>query len=270
MDLTGSEHDAQGSGAGAPENATPEDGGPEHVPADDTTAEPEVSGSRERLLDAAMELVLEHFRGDTALRDVYDYLTPRAVAQRAGLSRGLIYHYWGDADDDGSAAVERFLGDVSARLWGESASTERLTEAAGLIPDRVSDVVLALTAYEMSRITGPDRALMQASQAMTLNGNWPEYDAEDVVARLTALYSLLGEKVGREPVPPLGWEDIAVAMSAVLEGFGLIHNVHPERTTREFEWTSRTDEPTDPDAKWGLFSITVEGVVANMTRPVTR
>ena len=192
------------------------------------------------------------------------------MAQRAGLSRGLIYHYWGDPDGDGSAAVERFLSDVSARLWSRSASTDRLTEAADLIPDRLSDVVLALTSFEMNRITGTDRALMQASQAMTLNGNWPEYDAEDVVARLTALYTTLGEKVGREPVPPLTFEDVAVAMSAVLEGFGLIHNVHPERTTREFEWTSRTDEPSDPDAKWGLFSIVVEGVIINMTRPIQR
>ncbi len=231
-------------------------------------SEPDRSGSRERLLDAALELVLEHFRGDTDLRDVYDYLTPRAVAQRAGLSRGLIYHYWGDPDGDGSAAVERFLREVSAKLWMRSASSERLTEAAELIPDRLSDVVLALTAYEMQRITGPDRALTQASQAMTLNGNWPEYDAEDVVARLTRLYTALGAKVGREPVPPLTFEDVAVAMSAVLEGFALIHNVHPERTTREFEWTSRTDEPSDPDARWGLFSIVVEGVVDNMTRPV--
>ncbi|MDQ2678941.1 MAG: TetR/AcrR family transcriptional regulator [Actinomycetota bacterium] len=235
---------------------------------EDVAEEPEASGSRERLLDAGLELVLEHFRGDTDLRDVYDYLTPRAVAQRAGLSRGLIYHYWGDPDGDGSAAVERFLGDVSARLWSRSASTDRLTEAADFIPDRMSDVILALTAFEMNRITGTDRALMQASQAMTLNGHWPEHDAEDVVTRLTALYSMLGEKVGREPVPPLSWEDIAVAMSAVLEGFGLIHNVHPARTTREFEWTSRTDEPSDPGATWGLFSIVVEGVVANMTRPV--
>ena len=216
-----------------------------------------------------MELVLEHFRGDTNLRDVYDYLTPRAVAQRAGLSRGLIYHYWGDPDDDGGAAVERFLADVSAQLWMQSASTTQLTDAAESIPDRLSDVVLALTAYEMGRITGEGRALMQASQAMTLNGNWPDADAEDVVARLTRLYSLLGEKVGREPVPPLTFEDIAVAMSAVLEGFGLIHNVHPERSTREFEWTSRTDEPSDPDARWGLFAIVVEGVVVNMTRPVS-
>ncbi len=232
------------------------------------SAEREAAGSRERLIDAALELVLEHFRGDTDLRDVYDYLTPRAVAQRAGLSRGLIYHYWGGPDGDGSAAVERFLREVSSKLWLRSASTDRLTEAADLIPDRLSDVVLALTAYEMHRITGPDRALTQASQAMTLNGNWPEYDAEEVVGRLTRLYTVLGEKVGREPVPPLTFEDVAVAMSAVLEGFALVHNVHPERVTREFEWTSQVDEPSDPDARWGLFSIVVEGVVANMTRPV--
>lgn len=235
---------------------------------DEDETEPEPGSSRERLLEAAVDLVLEHFRGDTRLRDVYDYLTPRSVAQRAGLSRGLIYHYWGDPDEDNSEAVERFLGDVSARLWLQSASTDRLTGAADLIPDRLSDVLLALTAYEMSRITGPERALMQASQAMTLNGNWPESDADEIVERLTRLYELLGAKVGVEPVPPLTFSDIAVAMSAVLEGFGLIHNVHPERTTREFEWTSRSGPASDPDARWGLFAITVEGVVLNMTRPI--
>ena len=43
--------------------------------------------SREKLIDAAVELVVEHYDADLQLRDVFSYLTPGSVAPRAGLSR---------------------------------------------------------------------------------------------------------------------------------------------------------------------------------------
>jgi len=43
--------------------------------------------SRERLVDAAVGLAIEHYDADLELRDVFSYLTPGSVAARAGLSR---------------------------------------------------------------------------------------------------------------------------------------------------------------------------------------
>ncbi len=227
---------------------------------DDTGAD-----SRQRLVDAAIELVLTQFEQRTELRTVYD-LTPRAVAERAGLSRGLIYHYWGSTD--GADAMEEFLGEVSSTLWARGAVPENLLELAELLPDNFSDVIVALTAFEIDRMTRGELALTRSSQAMTINGSWPEHESERVVERLTAMYDRLGEKLGREPVPPLTFSDIAVAVSAATEGFAMLYNVYSDRVTQEFDWTG-TIAPTRPDAPWGLIAITLEGILLNMTRPVT-
>ncbi len=55
--------------------------------------------SKERLVDAAVEMVVEHYDGALDLRDVFSYMTPGSVATRAGLSRALLYHHWGDGDE---------------------------------------------------------------------------------------------------------------------------------------------------------------------------
>ena len=59
--------------------------------------------SRQRLVNAAVELTLEHYDAGTGVRDAFAFLTPGAVAARAaraGLSRALIYHHWGRSEND--------------------------------------------------------------------------------------------------------------------------------------------------------------------------
>ncbi len=231
--------------------------------------------SRGRLVDAAVELVFEHYAADIDIRDLYDYLTPRSVAQRAGVSRGLIYHHWGgpdrddpDGDGDEGGAVDRFLQEVAASICRRTAGAAEAPDAADLLPDRLSDVLVALSDFEMERIRGDGRAALQATQAMTLNDLWPPGEADAVRAKGEELYVRLADKVGREPVPPLEVADVAHAMSAIVEGFALMARLHPEDYDRAFAWQGAEGPPEAVDDSWSLLAVVAESIVVNMTRPV--
>ncbi len=224
-----------------------------------------------------MELVFEHYAAEVEIRDLYDYLTPGAVAQRAGVSRGLIYHHWGgpdrdeqDGDGDESGAVDRFLEEVAASICRRTTGAADVVEAADLLPDRLSDVLVAFSDFEMDRIRGDGRAALQATQAMTLNDMWPPGEADVVRRKTEELYVRLAQKVGREPIPPLDIADVAHAMSAVVEGFALMARLHPEDYDRSVAWQGREGSPESVDDVWNLLAIVAESVVLNMTRPVPR
>jgi len=245
-------------GGGAPTDETDGGRGPE-------------SDSRERLIAAARELALEHFESASGLRDAFSYLTPGSVAKRARLSRGLIYHYWGDADADGSQAFDRFLEDVADRLWLESAVPDELSDLADLLPDELDDVVLALTAAELDRYTGAGRAVLRASQALTLHGASPEGAPQRLLRQIAELYRVLGDKVGLEPIPPLTYEDVAFVVLSMFEGYGLFQNVLLDHALRTVPWdpaAARTPDgaPAEGDGEWPVLAIAVRGVVRSMTR----
>lgn len=221
--------------------------------------------SRERLVAAAVDLTLEHYETGTGLRDVFAYLTPKAVADRAGLSRGLIYHHWGNPDEDGSQAFTRFLRAVADTVWSTAAVPEDLAEAADLLPDDLAEVILALVAFELERAAGRDDALFRASQALTVHGASPDGAEAEVIERLAVLYAHLGEKVGVEPVPPLDYRDIGFAIMCIFEGFAIFQLVVGERTRRTYAWTPSVGSRSP--GNWTLAAIAVEGVVRNMTRP---
>jgi AcrR family transcriptional regulator len=244
------------------------DGG---APIDRRTGRGPASGdaadSRERLVLAAVELAVEHHESGTGLRDVFKYLTPSAVAQRAGLSRGLIYHHWGSAEGDGADAFARFLAAVSDEVFAAVAAPDDLGVLAGLLPENLSDIVLALCAFEMARYRGADRGLIKASEALMIHGVWPRRDADMVMDRLVEMYSALGRRLGLEPVPPLQWSDIAYALMSVFEGFFIFGGVFPDLTERQHAWEPLVP-PSDPSTRWPLPAIAVEAIVQRMTRPI--
>lgn len=229
------------------------------------TSDPSES-SRQKLVRAGVELVLEHFATGVGLREIYAYLTPRAVADRAGLSRGLIYHHWGDpaAGADGPAAFAAFLGAVADDIWSLSAGPENLAELALLLPDNQSDLIRELTAFEFERVTGSEGPIWRASEVLLLHGARPELDAETVIVRLADFYRVALVKLGRVPRPPLSYEDVAVAVSCVFGGFASQAYATPERMDLHYDWTPVV-EPELPGEGWSLLAITVESMVRSMT-----
>lgn len=227
---------------------------------------PAARGSRDRLLAAAVELVIEHYSGATDVREAFKYLTPGAVAARAGLSRALIYHHWDDPED-GSGSFASFLGEVADRLWGESSSSQDLIDGAALLPDNITDLVLALADYTFERSNDWAAGMVRATQALALHRVVGAVAGEQLVRELGRVYEVLGAKAGMEPVPPLDHEAVGLAVSCIWDGFVLQNNLMPERLGTRHDWTPKV--PVDgEDHGWTLFAIAVEGVIHHMMRPV--
>lgn len=232
------------------------------APSDD---QDRVASSRERLMSAAVELVLEHHGAGSGLRQVYSYLTPGAVAERSGLSRALIYHHWGGTD--GGDAYADFLADVTREIWHRAADPDRLT---GELPDRLdnlSAIVLAVSEIELDLERGPNRPLLRASTSLALAGAVDHDGSEDVVDRLSDTYRMLGELLGLEPVPPLTFDDVATAVTCVFMGFVLTAEAVPDLVAHRYPWTPIQPGPGDADG-WPMLAIVLESLIDAMTRPV--
>ena len=241
--------------------------------------------SRDRLIEAAVELVLEHHRSGVELRAAFGYLTPGTVATRAGVSRALIYHHWGDGDD----AMTALLRVVADRIWTLTIDPEGLArrvaggqgrEGAGsgtpgdagadpsASPNR-SDVLIALGWMEMERLTGELRPLTRAAQTMMLLGLVDGATITSSLERLALVYAGIATQLGYEPVPPLTFDDIAFAVSTVVEGFAYGANLREDLLLREHDWPSAIPAVTEQRG-WNLLSITVEGMLERMLRPADR
>jgi AcrR family transcriptional regulator len=223
--------------------------------------------SRERLVDAAVELVVEHYDQRVGLRDVFAYLTPGAVAQRAGLSRALLYHHWGDTEHDGTGAFEAFLAEVADRLWSRPVTGQDLPGQAVSLPRNMSDVVMAVADGQLARARA-DAASWRAGEALALHGVVPAQQGVRAVEELAQEIVVLLAWIERGPVPPLTAIDLAAACSAVFEGFVLSDLAVPGLNTDRVEWTP-SQPPEATDGGWTLLAITLESMLLHMTRPLT-
>lgn len=215
-------------------------------------------------MSAAVALVLEHHDAGSDLRQVYAYLTPGAVADRAGLSRALIYHHWGG--DDVGDAFTAFLADVTSEIWRRAADPGRLT---GELPDdleNLSAIILGVSDIELDLDRGPNRPQLRASTTLTLAGVVDPDAAEDIVDRLAVTYSALGELLGYEPVPPLTFNDVATAITCVFMGFVLTAEAVPELVARRHRWTPLQPGPADAGG-WPMLAIVLESLIHTTTRP---
>lgn len=236
------------------------DGG---APSDD---QDRAASSRERLVSAAVELVLEHHGAGSGLRRVYSYLTPGSVAERSGLSRALIYHHWGGTD--GGDAYADFLADVTREIWRRAADPGRL---AGELPDRLdnlSAIILSVSDVELDLERGPNRPLLRASTSLALAGAVDHEGSEDVVDRLSHTYRALGELLDLEPVPPLTFDDIATAATCVFMGFVLTAETVPDLVAHRYRWSPIQPSAGDADG-WPMLAIVLESLVDAMTRPAS-
>lgn len=225
-------------------------------------------GSRDRLVAAAVELILEHHSDSLDPRAVFSFLTPRSVAERAGLSRGLIYHHWGAGEIDGSEAFSQFLGAVADELWHAVSIPEDLADLAAVLPDNLSDVVATLATVELERLSGAQDALWRTISVLLLYG-FGSVESTEGLDRLSALYRRVLEKLDREPVPPLDERDIAFAVMCLLDGFTLNRPVLAGMVDRVHPWTP-TVPPVNGDGGWTLLAIGIESLALNMTRPIAR
>lgn len=222
--------------------------------------------SRERFVDAAVELVVEHYDTRLDLRDVFSYLTPGSVAERAGLSRALLYHHWSDAGDDGPDAFSAFLAEVAERLR-ERSSAPQDHEALVQSVESIDSLLLAMCRHELHRPDGVRSAVWRATTALNLLGVISRAGSDEVIDQLAAVYELLGRLAGWEMIPPLRYRDLAAAIASVLNGWELTVRELSGDVERSLSWVSRTPFEQDGDG-WDVLAIAVESLLLGMTRPV--
>jgi AcrR family transcriptional regulator len=232
------------------------------------------ASTRERLLAAGREMVLERFEEDASPADALAHLTPASVAQRAGVSRGSLYHYWGDAalgetgTDDADTPFRRFLEELAGQLWGSATGFEDMLLAALALPDNLSDVILALTAGEVARRTsGRPAASWRATVTMGMHGADLSEDVVASTVSVTRLYEAVLPRLGRRMRAPLRTYDLAQTIGCLADGMILNELLVPGSTTAPVDWTPSV-EPTVAVEAWNLFAIAVESVALNMTEPI--
>ena len=225
--------------------------------------------ARGKLIDAGCELVLEHYKEGTGLREVYAYLNAGAVSKRAGLSRGLIYHYWGDGESSSGSAFEAFLVSVSDRLLERSSVPEDLSEMAAYLPSNMTDMILEITGYELDRTSGEEAPLWNATEMLALHGLFSKAETERTLEGLDAFWEVGLGQIQREPLPPLGYRELSIASSNLITGFASpVLGTH-ERLWKEYDWPG-SEERESSTRPWTLLAIAMESIILGMTRPVDK
>ena len=223
--------------------------------------------ARCKLIEAGCELVLEHYAQGTGLREVYAYLNAGAVSKRAGLSRGLLYHYWGDTGSANSSAFEAYLESVSDELLERSSIPDDLAEMAKYLPSSMTDLIVEITAAELERTTGEDAALWSATEMLALHGLSTDSATEELLNQLDDFWTVGLAQVNREPLPPLGYRELSIAASNLITGFASpVLGTH-ERLWKEYDWPGN-EERESSTRPWTLLAISMELIILGMTRPV--
>ena len=175
--------------------------------------------SRNRLLEAGMELLAESSRGDLSR-----VLTTGAVAERAGFHRQTFYLHWGTQSE--------FIDDFIDHVMDPSVSSqsERLAKLAERMPeledDPAAEVRLRNTETFSHWTDDPVHVARMVLWALRAK------DAR-VAAKLKALYrtndentaaayKAIGDQWGIEPRPPFTYESIGLLFNALRDGL-LLH-----------------------------------------------
>jgi AcrR family transcriptional regulator len=110
---------------------------------------------RERLLAATRELVFDQFANGMPLGSVFAHITPAAIAERAGVSRGLIYHHWPGDPEQGLVPMDRLLTEVLESVFDRSDDVVELVHSAAALPSEMGAMVRALTDHATRQMAGP-------------------------------------------------------------------------------------------------------------------
>ena len=228
--------------------------------------------AREKTQQALLEAgaaVLQKTPADELLSQV----RVKDVAQEAGVTAAAIYHYWSSQQEFRRALLEYMLEPSRFRSQGELTDTieeiEAETRRRGRATIRGSARVGARTNIERVRQSESIRLQMAL---------WAKHDEEDVAALLKRMYRsleadfipLFEELValeGRRFRAPFGVRDLAVAITALTEGFTLRWNVDPNEVPTDLEDVPRLfEQDDDPDEPpWDLYSACVYFLAACMT-----
>jgi len=229
------------------------------------------STTRQALLDAAKELVLERYASGVAGSDAMAYLTPAEVSARAGVSRASIYHYWGDTADGGTALdtpkpFDRFLEELADLFWSATLDVEDLDLISASLPDDLTDLILETSAFEFDRLRhGPDSVMFRISTVMVLHGADLSTQFRSSVDLLAHSYDHVLPRIGRRVRPPLSTRDLARSIAMLTAG-SVITDMHdPGSVSEEVPWPH--GPAVTSTRAWNHFSIAAQAIMLHLTEP---
>jgi AcrR family transcriptional regulator len=223
--------------------------------------------TRDRLLGAAKEMVLDRFEQGSSPADAMAFLTPAAVAERAGASRGSIYHHWGDTPEGEEPIDEkpfrRFLDELAEEFWEDTVEVEELAIVAAGLPGDENDFVRELARFEMLRLTAPggDLAAWKASTVMAIFGADYVEPFRRTTGALARLYGAILGRHGRRMRDPLDAEQLARAIAMLTDGMVISDLLEPGEVARPVRM------PRD-DHDWTLFGLAARAIVDGMTEKI--
>ncbi|MFZ4518939.1 MAG: TetR/AcrR family transcriptional regulator [Microthrixaceae bacterium] len=179
------------------------------------------------------------------------------VAERAGVTKGALYHLWPSQEDYWNDLLHFLL--EQDRLSGESDVADILATATGLTDGAADPWSYADLLFERFRD--------DASYLVRVSLHSYLYDEEIRVAldrefrtAISRFSDVIAEALrirGRRLIPGATTEDLVVALTSLLQGMCLEHRIDPDRApTLELDGATR-----------GLFSVGAEALVLALTEP---
>lgn len=156
--------------------------------------------TRRALLDSARELFTDHGYADTATED---------IVRRARVSRGALYHHFGDKRDLFRAVLEEVNAQMTAAIAGRGLTRE----------DVWGGVVEGVNAFLDGCLDPSYRRIVLLDGPSVLG--WPEWRAIGVKHGLGLIRSVLEEAMRQGVVQPRPVEPLASMVHAALNEAGM-------------------------------------------------
>lgn len=209
--------------------------------------------SQEALLQAGADLLVEHAQR----KGPFAALRLREICARAERSTGVFYMHWPTLDEYYEA-----LGSYLAAS-DEEAFADDLTSLAelGKSDEETSTLEVLVKAADRNLELLMNSRLWDAMQLLNLT--WGRDHFRDQMAcgyrkfdhaTGQAYGSLLAPR-GRQPRPPLDWNQIGAILQGLIDGLGMRRKVDPAAV------------PLSSEAAIGLYAVAASALLAVLTRP---
>lgn len=210
--------------------------------------------SKSALLQAGADLLVEYAQD----KGPFAALRLRTICERASYSTGAFYLHWSTLDEYYQA-----LGNYLA-VTDEEAFSDDLASLGELgLPEAgasVFDTIVRAADRNLELLM--DSQLWDAMQLLSLT--WGRTRFRNQMARGyerfdyatgQAYGSLLASR-GREPRPPLDWNQIGAVLQGLIEGLGMRRKI------------DSTAVPQSSDTALGLYAAAAAALLAVLTRPI--
>lgn len=209
------------------------------------------------LLDAGRELVHEQPVGWPL-----EHVRVTDVAQRVGVSVGMLYHYWETQEDYRADLLDELFSPQRYAPTTVPDLFDTLGQASGPIEDLIR---LGAEVEFRALRDNPELRLLMATWAADDPDANPkiaaQYDA--VVARWAGVYEMVFDAYGLEIRPPFTFRTMAAMVIAMGEGLAVRSSLDPDSVPQDLIQDPDGDDPR----AWGLLGCAFLALLPALSRP---